>query len=643
MDKHFTVTTPIYYVNDKPHIGHAYTTIACDVFARHYRDRGVPTFFQTGTDEHGQKVETSAQKSGETPQQLADRVVKHFEDNWRMLNISNDHFIRTTHDYHENVVQDLWKKMADNGDIYLDRYESTYCVACETFWPENQLHEGNLCPNEWCHRPVEKHSEPSYFFRLSAYQDKLLELYEKQPDFVLPDFRMNEVRSFVERGLHDLSISRTSFNWGIPVPGDDKHVIYVWVDALINYVSGAGYLFNQENYETRWPATAHVVGKDIIVFHAVYWPAFLMSAGLPLPKHVYAHGFWNSEGEKMSKTRGNVVDPREAVATYGLDPFRYYLMREVPFGLDGDFRKENMVNRYNSELANDLGNTLSRTLAMTDKYLGGVLPAPTDGTRFGLAKAAETCQKEVADQLEAFKPQKALEAVRVLIDAANKAIVQQEPWNMAKDPDKADDLATLLYDLLELLRRVSIFLHPFMPETTEKIQLQLGLDIPEFQWTTLEGWKGLPEGTRTRRGDAIFPRLDAKKLKEMEENAKKEKPAPVEEETEGLAAIEYEDFTKVELKIGEILEAEKVKKADKLLKLSVNTGEGTPRTIVAGIAEHYAPETLIGKRVVVVANLKPRKLRGILSQGMLLAAKHDGKLTVLTTDNPELPGGSKVS
>lgn len=644
--KPFYVSTPIYYCNDVPHIGHAYTTIAADVLARYHRLKGAPTYFLTGTDEHGQKVEEAAKKAGKSPKEFVDDIVGHFKDLKGKYNFSNDRFIRTTDEDHKMVVTRLWEAMMAAGDIYLDDYEDWYCVHDETFWTEGQLLEGNICPNPWCKRPVEKRKEQSYFFRLSKYTQPLLDYYEAHPDFVLPDFRMNEVKSFVSQGLNDLSVSRNSFKWGIPVPGDDKHVIYVWVDALTNYLTASGYGADEAHYQTFWPANVHMIGKDILRFHAIFWPAFLMSAGLPLPRHVFAHGFWTVEGQKMSKSLGNRIDPNEMVDLFGLDAVRYFLMREIQLGADGTFSHKAIESRSNADLANDLGNLLSRSLAMAKKYLDGKVPVPTaaDGE---MAKACEEVQLRFKDAFDNFLPNRALVAVWELISVANKYIDTKAPWVLAKDTDKKDELAAVLYDLLETLRRVAVMVSPVMPDSADEMMRQLGLGDLSMNTEMLGDWGGLPEGTELQRGKSLFPRIDLEKLlkktEAKQEKGPKLKQAKAEEKQipEGLALIDYEHFSRLRLRIGLIKTAERVENTDKLLKLCVDTGE--ERTLVAGIALHYEAADLIGKRVVVLCNLQPRKLRGILSNGMLLAATApDGSLRVLTVDG-DLPPGSKIS
>lgn len=662
----FYVTTPIYYCNDVPHIGHTYTTVIADTLARYHRLLGEPTFFLTGTDEHGQKLETAAQKAGLAPKAFVDTVSVKFKELWRRMNLNFDRFIRTTDPEHYRAVAQIWRLMEEKGDIYLGDYEDWYCMHDETFWPQSQLLEGNLCPNPWCKRPVEKRKEQSYFFRLSKYTQPLLDYYAAHPDFVLPQTRMNEVTSFVSQGLNDLSISRTSFSWGIPVPGNDAHVIYVWLDALTNYLTGLGFADpnGAENVARFWSdgpecEMVHLIGKDILRFHAVFWPAFLLSAGLPLPKHVVAHGFWTVDGQKMSKSLGNVVDPNEMIAAYGLEPFRYFLLREVAIGPDGDFSRTALVNRVNAELANDVGNLLSRTVAMVEKYLGGVLPV-TARAASPLAACCEAAEARYHAAFKSIQPSVALDATLEIVGRANKYIDESAPWALAKDPAKATELAAVMCELCETLRRVALLLTPFVPQAATEMLKQLGLEEGASAARELGSWGGLPAGTRVCKGPALFPRIEDKtekteKTATGEKPKKEEKPvtettpipaaeaAPAEAAPENVALIEFEDFAKLKLKTGLVLAAEAVPKADKLLKLTVDTGDASgPRTIVAGIALHYTPEAMVGKTIVVLTNLTPRKLRGVVSEGMLLAATApDGHLHVITTDGPQ-PAGARV-
>ncbi len=629
-EKNFYVTTPIYYVNDVPHLGHAYTTVAADVIARYNRQKGVKTFFLTGTDEHGLKIQKAAEEKGLLPKELADKTHLAFKKLWEVLNISYDRFIRTTDEDHIKAVMHIFQKCYENGDIYLSKYEGWYCVGCEEFKTETEIKELDyMCPIH--KRKCEKIEEESYFFRLSKYTDKLLKLYEERPDFIKPDFRRNEVISFVKQGLKDLSVSRKRdrVKWGIPVPFDPNHTIYVWFDALTNYLTAVGYPdTDSEMFQTFWPADYHIVGKDILRFHAVYWPAFLMSAGLDIPETVFAHGWWTVEGHKMSKSLGNVVDPFEAAKEYGVDELRYFLLREVPFGLDGDFSKKAVIGRINADLANDLGNLFSRSLTMINKFKSGKIEACGEYTDLEKEyKELFLYTVENFDKhLENLEYSKALELVWEFIDFLNKYIVKTEPWRLNKE--KNPYLNTVLYVLADGLRAITWMLKPFMPNKMEKAQKMLGLsNLPEV----VEPFS-FPENTQIQKPEPLFPRIEYKEEKVEEKKVEEKKE-------EGL--VDIKDFAKLKFRVAKVIEVEKVPKADKLLKLTVDLGD-EKRTIVSGIAQYYTPEEILGKKVIVFTNLKPRKIFGIESQGMLLAAKDDNTLSVLTVDK-DVKEGSYVS
>ncbi|MGC8924845.1 MAG: methionine--tRNA ligase [Calditerrivibrio sp.] len=627
----FYVTTPIYYVNDVPHIGHAYTTVAADVISRYKRLSGYDVFFLTGTDEHGQKIEMAAEKQGITPKQLADKVVERFKNLWIKLNISYDKFIRTTDDYHKKSVQYIFKKMMDNGDIYQGEYEGWYCTPCETYWTETQLLDGNCCPS--CRRETTKLKEPSYFFKMSKYQDALLKHIEENPEFIKPASRRNEIISFIKEGLRDLSVSRVSFKWGIPVPDDPKHVIYVWIDALTNYISALGYPNEDDLFGKYWPADFHIVGKDILRFHTVYWPTMLMSIGVPLPKSVFAHGWWTVEGQKMSKSLGNAIDPSWLVDKFGVDQIRYFLMREVPFGLDGDFSFKALIHRINGDLSNDLGNLLNRTLGMLNRYFDGVVQpyvvSDTEDDR--IADLIVSVFKDMDRYLLDLSFNKALGSIWELVSALNKYIDTMAPWNLAKDPSKKDRLGSVIYVVLDGIRALSLMLYPFMPGTALEMRRQLNTKREIFKSTFEELCKVrvLESGQKIGEVKQLFPRIDEENL-QLE--IKKEN-----EESKHSELVDYDYFSKLELRAGKILNAEKVEKSEKLLKLKVDLGS-EQRQIIAGIAKSYNPKDLVGKTVAIVANLKPAKLMGLTSEGMVLAATSGDRYYILELPEDVKPG-----
>jgi methionyl-tRNA synthetase len=663
MSGKFYITTPIYYVNARPHIGHAYTTIACDTIARRQRMLGADTFFLTGTDEHGQKIERAAQAAGKTPQQYADEISAEFRKLWRRMGISNDDYIRTTEERHKKRVQELFRRIRDNGYIYKGTYTGQYCVSDELYVDGAQ--PGDLCPT--CGRITETVHEENYFFRLSAFQDKLLELYAN-PEFIRPETRRNEVISFVRSGLRDLSISRSTFTWGIPVPDDPKHVIYVWLDALANYITaigfGSAHAAGQEAFKKYWPADVHMIGKEIVRFHCVYWPAFLLAAGLPVPKAIVAHGWLLFEENKMSKSRGNIVRTETILDVLGADALRYFLLREVVFGQDGSFSFDALVQRYNSDLANGLGNLASRTLTMIHRYFKGEIPRPAPELADDVIQ--ERVEKLVIPECNQFFTDyhfsAALESIWIrLIAAVDKYIVQSEPWALAEKKDEQSQvrLATVLYTAAEALRIATVLAHPVMPDATARIWTQLGLgDIKQFDLSSLS-WGQLAPGTKLGEVQPVFPRADKSAIERMQKMEEQEK-IPVAEATieastpasaasAGLAAtaaltsgkISIDDFAKVELRVGVVKVAERVPKADKLLRLEVDIGTEI-RQVLAGIAEAYAPETLVGRKVVIVANLAPRKLRGMESNGMILAASLEDGKPVLASFLEDVPVGARL-
>ena len=641
--KPYYITTPIYYPSTNLHIGNTYTTVAADAIARFKRLTGHEVMFLTGTDEHGQKIERIANEKGITPKEHVDEIVAGIKDLWKMMNISYDKFIRTTDDYHVKAVQEIFKKLYDQGDIYKDSYEGLYCTPCESFWTETQLVNGN-CPD--CGRPVEKAKEEAYFFKMSKYADRLIQYIEEHPDFIQPESRKNEMlNNFLRPGLQDLCVSRTSFTWGIPVSFDEKHVIYVWIDALSNYITALGYgQENQELYNKFWPADVHLIGKDILRFHTIYWPIMLMALGLELPKQVFGHGWLLVDGGKMSKSKGNVVDPVVLVNMFGADAVRYYLLREIPFGSDGLFNNEIFIKKVNTDLANDLGNLLSRTIAMVYKYFDGVIQAPTckEAIDDELINLALSTPGKVEASIDALKIPEALESIWTLITRANKYIDETTPWILAKDEEKKERLGTVLYNLLETLRFVSVMISPFLTETSVKINAQLNTKVTT--WESLKEFNGTVAGDKVVKGDVIFPRIDVEeKLAELEAL----KPAPVKPANEELVKnpikeeITIDDFDKIDLRVVKVLECEPVKKAKKLLKLKVDLG-GEERQVISGIAQYYKPEELVGKYVVLVANLKPVKLRGELSQGMILAAAPSDDSELLLVNPGEMLTGSQV-
>lgn len=684
--KTFFITTPIYYPSDRLHIGHAYTTTAADAIARWQRFNGRDVFFLTGSDDHGQKIERAAKAKGKSPREYVDEIVATFKVLWERLGISYDEFIRTTEERHVKVVQEIFRRLYENGDIYKSAYEGWYCTPCETFWSESRLVDGN-CPD--CGRSVEWLQEESYFFRMSRYADRLLAHIEANPDFIQPDTRRNEMISFIKSGLEDLCVSRTTFSWGIPVPFDPKHVVYVWIDALANYITAAGYLQDEERFARVWPADLHLVGKDILRFHTIIWPIVLMALDIPLPRKVYGHGWLLVDEGKMSKSKGNVVDPLVLMDEFGVDPIRYFLLREVPFGQDAKFSRTALIDRINADLANDLGNLLYRSLAMMQRYFDGVVPAPDgDGGATGSgaagedydgrlrALAAETVER-VGRAMERLELNQALIEIWRLVGGANKYLDDTQPWALARQGDKAR-LARVMYHVLEVQRIVALLLQPFMPSTAEKIWNQLGMtsSIQEARISDT-AWGGLPAGAATRPGDPLFPRIEEDEDEEEDEGgdgaagaqpdgtpgaaagagspgqekAQAQKAAEgkgdgavaQDEGVKGKEEITIDEFARLDLRVAKVVDAGHIPGADKLLKLQVDVG-GERRQIVAGIKGHYEPEALVGRSVVIVANLKPAKLRGEISQGMVLAAEaEDGTLGLIAPD-PErpIPPGSTV-
>jgi methionyl-tRNA synthetase len=648
--KTFYLTTPIYYPSGNLHIGHAYTTVAGDAMARYKRLRGYDVMYLTGTDEHGQKIQRNALEAGKSPQQYVDDIVSGIQSLWKRLDISYDDFIRTTEERHKSIVEKIFARLIEQDDIYLDYYEGWYCTPCESYYTDLQLVDGN-CPD--CNRAVEKVKEESYFFRMSKYADRLLQYYQDNPSFIQPESRKNEmINNFIKPGLEDLAVSRTTFDWGIKVPGNPKHVIYVWIDALSNYITALGYgTENDSKYLKYWPADVHLVGKEIVRFHTIYWPIMLMALDLPLPKKVFAHGWLLMKEGKMSKSKGNVVDPVMLIDRYGLDAVRYYLLREVPFGSDGVFTPEGFVNRLNFDLANDLGNLLNRTVAMVGKYFDGEIPVYKGSvTEFDdslLQTNAETVKK-YEEAMENMEFSVALASVWQLVSRTNKYIDETQPWTLAKDEANREKLASVMSHLVESLRRTAILLKPFMTQTPDKIFKQLGITDAKYQtWNSLEEFGITSVGIKVEKGEPIFPRLEVQDevdyiVAQMSGGNKKVEATPEVkvEKPEEVAEITIDDFMKVELRVAQVLHAEPVKKANKLLKLQLDLGY-EKRQVVSGIAEYYKPEELVGRKVICVTNLKPVTLRGELSQGMILAGSQDGVLS-LATIAENLPIGAKV-
>mgnify|MGYP002601898251 FL=1 len=648
----FYITTPIYYPSDKLHIGHTYCTVATDAMARYKRLTGCDVLFLTGTDEHGQKIEDKAKAAGKTPKEFLDNIVEGPQgilDLWKLMNISNDRFIRTTDDYHCQSIQKIFRKMYEKGDIYKGTYKGKYCKPCESFWTESQLVDGK-CPD--CGREVMDAEEEAYFFRLSKYADRVRHLLE-DTDFLQPRSRVNEmVNNFIKPGLEDLCVSRTSFSWGIPVDFDPGHVVYVWVDALFNYTTALGFMNDRyHDYDKYWPADVHFVGKEIVRFHSIIWPAMLMSMEMPLPKHVYGHGWLVMDGGKMSKSKGNVVDPYVLAEKFGVDALRFFLLRTFPFGSDGNFSNELLIQTINMDLANDLGNLVSRTTAMVEKYFGGILPAERESSDADddLKQMASTLRDRYEAEMERFQFQNALEQIFKTIQRANKYIDENAPWTLAKDPTNRGRLAAVMYNLLETVRICAVLLTPFIPDSAEKIFDQIGACPCCRTWEKANVWGSLRPDVTVHKGEALFPRIDAEKalaeLNAIQEAQRKAALPALELEPYTQEQVDFDTFCKSDFRAVKIKNCEAVKKSDKLLKFTLDDGSGTDRTIVSGIRHYYQPEQLIGKTAVAVLNLPPRKMMGIPSCGMLISAVHkekgEEKLHLLLLDDA-IPAGAKL-